>query len=176
MPAMSTPTIRRACAADADAFLSLIDALADFESLARPDAAARERLVRDGLGERPRIDVFLAEADGRAVGYTIMLETYSSFLALPTLYLEDVFVLEAYRGKGVGKALFLHYLGEAQRRGCGRAEWQVLDWNTAAQGFYERWGAKRMREWWPYRMTRDEVDRALEGSVPARGVGGTSGD
>jgi GNAT superfamily N-acetyltransferase len=151
--------IRPATRADARTFLSLIDALADYEHLDPPRGAARQRLVRHALGPptQRRIEVFLADCDRVAVGYAVIFETYSTFLALPTLYLEDIFVLPKHRGDGAGRALFLHCARLALKRGCGRMEWSVLDWNTPAQGFYERLGARRLREWLPYRMTRKEI-------------------
>ena len=153
--------VRSANVSDADAWLSLIDALADYEKLERPDAAARERLLLDAFGEKPRTEVYLAELAGRVVGYAITLFTYSSFLALPTLYLEDLFVLESHRGHGAGYQLFTHCVEEAHRRGCGRMEWQVLDWNRLAIDFYERLGARQMKEWLPYRMVREDMEALL---------------
>jgi len=153
--------VRPANASDADAWLSLIDALADYEKLERPDAAARQRLLLDAFGEKPRTEVYLAESEGRVVGYAITLFTYSSFLALPTLYLEDLFVLESHRGQGAGYRLFTHCVEEAHRRGCGRMEWQVLDWNRLAIDFYERLGARQMKEWLPYRMVREDMEALL---------------
>jgi GNAT superfamily N-acetyltransferase len=153
--------IRPATASDADVWLSLIDALADYEKLERPDAAARQRLLLDAFGETPRTEVYLAESDGRVVGYAITLFTYSSFLALPTLYLEDLFVLESHRGQGAGYGLFTHCVEEAHRRGCGRMEWQVLDWNRLAIDFYEKLGARQMKEWLPYRMVREDMEALL---------------
>ncbi|MGI8990360.1 MAG: GNAT family N-acetyltransferase [Bryobacteraceae bacterium] len=145
--------IRRAVADDAPALLGLIDALADYEKLTPPDEAAKSRLVRDIFGGKPRLEAFLAEVDGTPAGYTLIFETYSSFLALPTLYLEDFFVLPAYRGRKVGAGLFRAMIAEARARGCGRMEWSVLDWNRLAIDFYERFGAKRLDEWRYYRMT-----------------------
>ena len=153
--------IRPATASDADAWLALIDALADYEKLERPDTAARQRLLLDAFGERPRTEVYLAESEGCVVGYAITLFTYSSFLALPTLYLEDLFVLESHRGQGAGYRLFTHCVEEAHRRGCGRMEWQVLDWNRLAIDFYERLGARQMKEWLPYRMVREDMEALL---------------
>jgi len=145
-------TIRRTRRTDARTFLSLVDALADYEKLPRPTPAARKRLVRDGFGARKRFESLLIEADSVSVGYAIFFETYSSFLALPTFYLEDLFVLPEYRGKGLGKRLFTACLAVAKRKKCGRMEWVVLDWNTPAIGFYERLGAKRLTDWITYRM------------------------
>ena len=143
------PNVRRATAGDAQAVLQLVDALADYESLPRPPADARERLAAD---MNIRYDAWLAEVDGKAVGYAFAFETYSSFLALPTLYLEDLFVLPEYRSRKVGLALFGEMLTEARRRGCGRMEWTVLDWNELAIKFYQRAGAVHMKEWQHYRI------------------------
>ena len=158
--------IRPVAADDVEPFLGLVDALADYERLPRPTPEARERLARDGLGERPLFHAYLARLDGQPVGYAIIFFTYSSFLALPTLYLEDLFVLPDARGSGVGKALFAFLAGEAVRRGCGRMEWVVLDWNQLAIDFYERLGARRLTEWYTYRLTGEELE-----TMAAREVG-----
>lgn len=155
-------SIRPAAAEDADVLLELIDALADYEKLDRPDSAARERLRRDGFGGRPLFRAWLGEIDGVAVAYAITYRTYSSFLALPTLFLEDLFVLPDHRGHGVGGALFRHLVAEAVREDCGRMEWVVLDWNRVAIDFYERMGATRLTEWHTYRLTRDGMLALLE--------------
>jgi GNAT superfamily N-acetyltransferase len=163
--------VRSATASDADAWLSLIDALADYEKLERPSAEARQRLLVDAFGEHPRTEVYLAETGGCVIGYAITLFTYSSFLALPTLYLEDLFVLESYRGRGAGYLLFIRCVEEAHRRGCGRIEWQVLDWNRLAIEFYERLGARRMKEWLPYRMVREDMESLLNKKRPRQVLG-----
>lgn len=150
-------TIRAATPGDADTFLALVDQLADYEKLDRPSPEARGRLVADAFGPRQRISVFLGELDGTAVSYAIVLETYSSFLALPTLYLEDLFVVPDARRHGIGRAFFRFLAGEAVRRGCGRMEWVVLDWNELAIGFYDRLGARRMTEWYTYRLTAEQL-------------------
>ena len=156
-------TVRKTEPADAPALLSLIEALAHYEKLAPPDEAAQQRLVRDLFGEKTRIESFLAESDGKAVGYTLFFETYSSFLALPTLYLEDLFVLPEYRNRKVGSALFRRMIEESHRRGCGRMDWSVLDWNQLAIDFYERYGARRLKQWQGYRFLREDMERILRG-------------
>ena len=158
-PAGSPVTVRQARKEDVETLLALVDALADYESLPRPDAAARERLAEHGFGPHPRFEVFLAEIDGKAVGYTISFETYSSFLARPTFYLEDLFVLPEYRKRQAGLALFMNCVKLARQRECGRMEWQVLDWNVNSIRFYERLGAKRLQEWLPYRLDMDDLAR-----------------
>jgi GNAT superfamily N-acetyltransferase len=157
-------TLRRATREDAAPLLRLICALAEFEKLDPPDESAQQRLIEDSFGERPRIEPWLAFVAGCAepVGYAIVLETYSSFLAQPTLYLEDVFVLPEFRGRGIGGAFLRHFVTLAHERGCGRMEWTCLDWNTRAQTFYEgKLGAQRMSEWFLYRMTRPAMARFL---------------
>jgi GNAT superfamily N-acetyltransferase len=149
--------IRPATRADAEAWLGLVDALADYEKLDRPKPDARERLVEHAFGEAPRIWVWLAEAEGQTVAYAIVCETYSSFLARPTLYLEDLFVLPEARRRGIGRAFFRVLAAEALRRGCGRMEWVVLDWNQLAIEFYEGLGARHMREWYTYRLNAEQL-------------------
>jgi GNAT superfamily N-acetyltransferase len=146
---------------DADAIIRLVLGLAEYERLPPPDEAARGRLIRDMFSSPPRIQAFLAEVEGVPAGYAFVFETYSSFLALPTLYLEDIFVLPEYRGKKVGYTLFVAMVREAHRRGCGRMEWTVLDWNTPATSFYDRMGAKHMKEWHLYRLVRSDMENIL---------------
>jgi len=152
MASSHSPVVRKAVASDEPAIFALVDALADYEKLTRPSAEARQRLIRDLFGPKPRIDCFLAFMDGYPCGYAIVLETYSSFLALPTLYLEDLFVIEEYRKRSVGRALFDTALAEAKQRGCGRMEWTVLDWNQVAIDFYRKSGARHLAEWHLYRI------------------------
>ena len=161
---MSNITLRRAERADAEAVIGLIIALAEFENLPPPDAEAQARLVEHGFGDSPQFEVLLAEVLGAQgpVGYALLLQTYSTFLAQPTLHLEDVFVLPEYRKRGIGKALLRRCVQAAYERGCGRLEWTCLDWNTNAQALYERMGARRMKEWYLYRMTRAAMARMLE--------------
>jgi GNAT superfamily N-acetyltransferase len=149
--------VRPASADDAEIFLTLVDQLADYEKLDRPSAEARARLKRDGFGPRPLFRAYLASLDGRTVGYAITFHTYSSFLALPTFYLEDLFVLPDARGTGAGRALFEFLARQAVREGCGRMEWVVLDWNRIAIDFYEKLGARRLADWYPYRLTREQL-------------------
>jgi GNAT superfamily N-acetyltransferase len=118
--------------------------------------------LQDAFGVRKRIDVFLAVLEGRPVAYAIVFETYSSFLALPSLYLEDIFVLSEYRGRQVGHRLFVYCANEAYRRGCGRMEWTVLDWNRSAIDFYERAGARQLKEWLSYRLMRKDMEKLIQ--------------
>ena len=159
-PAAGGPRIRALAAEDVPLLLELIDALADYEHLPGPDAAARERLARDAVAEPPRYRAYLAELDGTIVGYALYFETYSTFLARPTLYLEDIFVRPEARGTGAGAALFQACAREAVGRGCGRLDWQVLAWNQLALDFYARWGAEPLDDWRPFRLTGAALERA----------------
>ena len=158
-------TIRPATGADAETLLGLIDSLADYEGLPRPNAEARGRLLEHAFGPAPFFKALLVEAQGATAGYAIYFFTYSTFLARPTLYLEDVFVLPQLRTHGYGAALMRYLAREALAAGCGRFEWQVLDWNQLARGFYERLGARHMHEWLPYRLTREDMERLAEQSA-----------
>lgn len=158
---MTNLILRQAERADASTLISLIVALAEFEKLPPPDADAQARLIADGFGVTPKFEAWLAEWDGQAVGYAFVFETYSTFLARPTLYLEDLFVLPDLRRRGVGKALLRHCVQLAHERGCGRMEWTCLDWNVGAQAVYEKMGARRMHEWYTYRLTREGMEGLL---------------
>jgi len=154
--------LRKATRADGKSLLALVDALADYEHLPRPRGGARRRLLRDAFRKRNRFDVYLALKGSRAIGYAIFFETYSSFLAQPTFYLEDIFVLAEYRGAGVGRKLFLQCLDEARRRNCGRMEWMVLDWNSPAIDFYTKLGASRLKGWLPFRIEKKNFRKILK--------------
>ncbi len=157
--------VRAARPADAGIVLSLIDALADYEKLPRPDAAARARLLEDGFGSAPRYHALIAEGGDppAPVGYALYFETYSSFLARPTLYLEDLFIIPEARRGGHGLALFRALARVARSRGCARMEWSVLKWNRLAIDFYDHLGAAPLAEWQPYRLEGEALDRAAGG-------------
>ena len=149
---MNGVKVRPATPADGPAFLSLVRALADFEKLPGPTEDAGARLLEDAFGERPRYRLFVAEVDGEVAAYAVTFETYSTFLAKPTFFLEDLFVHPRARRRGVARELMGFLVSEARRLGCGRFEWMVLDWNTDAQSFYDGLGAQRMETWRLYRM------------------------
>jgi len=136
-------------------FLGLIDRLAEYEKLAPPNEEARRRLRTDCLSDQPKYHAFVGKIGDKCVSYMIYFFTYSSFLGLPTLYLEDIFVLEEYRRQGVGKKMFDHLKQIAKLEGCGRIEFTVLKWNKAAQEFYEKNKAKSL-EWNVYRLVRED--------------------
>ena len=156
---MTSPdiTIRRALREDAPTLFDLITALAHYEKLDPPDDDAKSRMLEHGWCESPRFEAWLAESYGIAVAYAIAFETYSTFLARPTLYLEDIFVLPEHRRSGIGLALFQHLASDAHARGCGRMEWACLDWNEPALNFYRKIGAQPLSEWRYFRLDRNQL-------------------
>ena len=150
--------IERISDANFNDFISLIRKLAEYEKLPGPDEEAKVRLKRDGLSENPKYEAYLAILNGTAIGYIIYFMTYSTFLALPTLFIEDLFLLEEYRRKGYGQQMFNFCVKEAKRRKSGRVEWAVLTWNEPAIKFYEKNKASRLG-WYFYRLTREDFVR-----------------
>ena len=146
--------IRRAIPSDGPAYLDLVTALAKFESLPPPDAEARARLFADAFADPPRYELWIAEDEGAVHAYAVTFATYSTFLARPTLYLEDLFVHPSARRRGIATAMLTHLRGIAAERGCGRFEWMVLDWNRDAQNLYEGLGARMHGDW---RLMRIEL-------------------
>jgi GNAT superfamily N-acetyltransferase len=147
------PQIRPATAADVPLILEFIRDLAVYEKLLHEVETTEERLHATLFGPRPAAECLLAFSAGAPAGFAIYFTNYSTFLAKPGLYLEDLFVRPAFRGQGIGKALLLHLAKLANARGCGRMEWSVLDWNQPAIEFYEAVGARRMKEWQICRLT-----------------------
>jgi GNAT superfamily N-acetyltransferase len=143
-----------------EVLLSLITELAEFERLDPPSSEARERLRQHLTASPPLFHSFLAELEGEPVGYITYYFTYSTFLAAPTLFLEDIFVQEKHRRSGIGRALFRHCVQEALDKGCGRIEWCVLDWNTKAMEFYLAQGGEKM-DWTFFRMDREGMRTSL---------------
>lgn len=137
--------IRPATPADVDALVDLFRALATFEKLSTQ--IDRDALSRHLFGPRPFAEALVAEVDGRIDGYALFFHTYSTFLSKPGVWLEDLFVRESARGRGLGLALLTAVKALAVQRGCGRVEWSVLDWNTKAIAFYETFGATALSEW-----------------------------
>lgn len=149
---MSTITIRPATPDDVAVIVAMIRELAVFEKL-EDQALATEPALREHLfGSRPFAEALIAAADTQTVGFALYFHTYSTFRALPSLYLEDLFVRESHRGLGVGKALLQNVARLAVERGCGRLEWAVLDWNANAIAFYRSLGARPMDDWTTFRL------------------------
>jgi GNAT superfamily N-acetyltransferase len=153
----ASPIIRTATPSDGAAFITLVRELAAFASLPAPDDAAAARLIEHAFGRRPRFELCVVELAGELVAYAVFFETYSTFVARPSLYLEDLFVRTEARGRGLGKRLLVHLAGLALERGCGRFEWSVLDWNEDAQRFYRGLGARILQEWQLCRLDADAL-------------------
>ena len=145
--------IRRGTERDVPVILKLIRGLAEYERLAHEVEATTARVRAHGFGRRRYFETIICRRCGKPVGFSLYFITYYTFLARPTLYLEDLFVLPEERGTGAGKALLRALARIAVRRGCGRLEWAVLDWNRPAIGFYKRLGAKLRRQWILTRLT-----------------------
>ena len=145
--------IRSATPADVPLILDFIRNLAVYEKLAHEVIATEETLHRTLFGSPPAAHVVIAEVESIPAGFALYFFNYSTFLAKPGLYLEDLFVKPEFRGAGTGKALLLQLAKIANARGCGRMEWSVLDWNESAIKFYESLGAKRLKEWQICRLT-----------------------
>ena len=137
-------------------FLFLLDRLAEYEHLEPPDANARLRLKADMTENPPKFEGYLGRLGDESIGYVTFYFTYSTFLARPTLFLEDIFVLGQHRGRGFGKLLFDFCRNEARARGCGRMDWMVLDSNEPSIRFYETIGANRL-SWRMYRLEHDQL-------------------
>ena len=150
-------TIRPATPADIPDILAFIAELADYEKEPASAIATHDDILRDGFGPVPRFRCLIAEWNGQPVGFALFFYNYSTWKGRAGLYLEDLFVRPAYRGKGIGKALFCEVAAIAVREGCPRFEWAVLDWNTPAIDFYNSLGATPMSEWTTMRLTGDAL-------------------
>jgi GNAT superfamily N-acetyltransferase len=158
-----TLRIRTGERSDVPLIADLIRSLARYERLEDEVTMTEEKLDRALFGERPYAETLIAEDDaGKAVGFALFFHNFSTFLAQPGIYLEDLFVLPEHRGAGIGRALLERLAQIAVERGCGRLEWAVLDWNVDAIRFYQRLGAKPNADWTVYRLTGDGL-RALAG-------------
>ena len=154
-----TISIRSATSDDVPTVAFLIRALSQYEKLEHEVAMTEDKLRTTMFGPRSYAEAVLAEEDGKAVGFALFFHNYSTFLAQPGLYLEDLYVPESHRGKGIGKSLLAHLAKIAVERNCGRMEWAVLDWNVDAIGFYEKLGAKPNSDWTVYRLAGDSLNR-----------------
>lgn len=149
--------IRAAKPEDTPTIARLIRELADYERLSHWVCLDEDRLREHLFGPRPYAEVLLAEEAGEVVGYALFFHNYSTFLAQPGIYLEDLFVQPEHRGKGHGKALLAAVARVAVERGCWRLEWVVLDWNQPAMDFYRALGAEVLDEWTTNRLTGDAL-------------------
>jgi GNAT superfamily N-acetyltransferase len=151
--------VRPAVETDVPVLLRLIRELADYEKLTDLVVASEEKLLQTLFGEKRVAEALVGHVRGEPAGMAIYFQNYSTFLAKPGLYLEDLYVQPAHRGKGLGKALITAVARIAVERGCGRYEWTVLDWNTPAIEFYEKLGAEMKGEWRIMRVTGPALEQ-----------------
>ncbi len=161
---MPGTSVREASEGDVPLILSLIRELAEYEKLSHEVVATEENLRTNLFGERPFAEVLIAEHDGAPAGFALFFHNFSTFLARPGIYLEDLYVKPEFRGAGVGKRLLVQLARLAKERGCGRLEWWVLDWNAPSIGFYERLGAVAMDDWTVYRLAGRALDDLAGGA------------
>jgi GNAT superfamily N-acetyltransferase len=161
-----TLTIRPARAGEAGLVLGFVRELADYEKLAH-EVDATEAMIDAALfGDSPRVFCDFAEWDGEPVGFAVWFVDFSTFSGRSGIYLEDLFVRPAYRGKGLGKALLQHLARTCVERGWSRLQWAVLDWNTPSIEFYKSLGAVMLDEWTGCRISGPALARLAGESAP----------
>lgn len=158
-PSMESCRIRPASEADVPLILGFIRELAEYEKLLHEVKATEAELRTALFGARPHAECLIAELGGKPAGFALFFHNFSTFLAKPGLYLEDLYVKPELRGKGVGKKLLAHLAALALKRGCGRFEWAVLDWNAPAIRFYQSLGAQMMETWKINRLTGSALEK-----------------
>jgi len=158
--------LRRAQIEDCQLILASITELAEFEKLAHEVDATEDKLKKCLFGDSPSAQVTIAEWEGEPAGFALYLINFSTFLARPGTYLEDLFVRPAYRGRGIGMALLSNLARKVLESGGGRLEWSVLDWNESAIAFYEKLGATKMSDWLPMRLTGEALNAVASKSQP----------
>ena len=158
--------IASATIADVPLVLALIRELAEYERMADQVEATEADIERALFGKHPSAEALIARTGGEAVGFALFFHTFSTFVGRRGLYLEDLYVRPAFRGRGIGRLLLAYLAALAVERGCGRFEWSVLDWNAPAIAAYRRAGAVPMDEWTVYRLTGDGLRTLAEEAQP----------
>ena len=153
------PTVRRAGPADVGLLLTMIRELAEYEKLADQVRTTAELLDRALFGEAPAAEVLIAELGGEPVGYAIYFPTFSTFLAIQGIWLEDLYVRPERRKAGAGRALLAAVAARLRERGGQRLEWAALDWNELALGFYRGLGARTQTDWITHRLVGEDLER-----------------
>jgi GNAT superfamily N-acetyltransferase len=152
-----------AAPADVPVILALIRELAEFERLLDQVTASEQQLQEHLFGPTPKAEVLIARLDGEVAGFALFFHNFSTFLAAPGLYLEDLYVRDAFRGRGCGEALLRHLARLAVQRGCRRFEWSVLDWNRRAIDFYRALGAQAQDDWTIFRVSGAALEQLAQG-------------
>lgn len=155
-------SIRQSTEQDTSLILQFINQLAEYEKLTHEVVATEEKINKYLFGSEKVAEALIAEYDTIPVGFALFFKNFSTFLSLPGIYLEDLFVNPEYRGKGIGKKLLLELVKIAHERGYGRVEWSVLDWNKPAIQFYESLGASPNDEWTVYRIRSEQFINLIE--------------
>jgi GNAT superfamily N-acetyltransferase len=153
-------SIRAATVNDVALLRALIYELAEYERETQLVMIREADLVRDGFGPQPKFRALIAEWDGQTAGYVLFFGFYSTWEGRPGLFLEDLFVRQAFRGKGIGKALLAKVAGIARRENCYGVQWEVLDWNQPAIDFYKRLGAEFRDQWKSVLLAGEALERA----------------
>lgn len=149
--------LRPAAPEDIPLIVELIRELAEYERAPEQAAATAEDIRRDGFAGQPKFRVLMAEWNGAAAGFALYFYNYSTWLGRPGIYLEDLFVRPAFRGRGIGRELLARLARIAVEENCGRLEWQVLNWNTPALDFYKALGARVLEEWSTMRISGNDL-------------------
>ena len=147
---------------DVSLILAFIKELAEFEKLSNDVLASEEFLTKTLFGKNPVANVLLAYYGNEPAGFAVYFYNFSTFVGKPGLYLEDVFVKQHFRGKGIGKAIMIRLAQIAVEKDCGRFEWAVLDWNNSAIDFYKKLGAQPMHEWTIFRLAGNTLKKLAE--------------
>ncbi len=159
---MNTLAIRAATRADVPIILDFINELAEYEKAPHEVIATQADLEKNLFGERPFAEALIAECEGKSVGFAVFFHNFSTWTGKPGLYLEDLYVRPAMRGRGFGKQLLIHLAGIAKQRGCPRFEWWCLDWNKPALAFYKSIGATPMQDWTVQRLDGAQLTELAE--------------
>ena len=154
--------IREALPIDCAFILQMIGELAEFEKLSHQVVATEQSLREQLFGKMPMAHVLIAEVDGAKAGFALYFYNFSTFLAKPGIYLEDLYVKESMRSHGIGLAILKRLAKIAHEKNCGRFEWSVLDWNQKAIEFYVKIGARPQDEWTVYRMDESTIKKLCD--------------
>lgn len=159
MPSNHAFHIRPSTTSDSALILGFIRELAEYEKLAHEVTATEQDIQAQLFGSKPKAECVIAEFEGKAIGFALYFHNFSTFVGKPGLYLEDLYVKPAFRGKGYGRRLLSYLAKLAIERGCGRFEWAVLDWNAPAIRFYQSLGAKMMESWRINRLSGNALEK-----------------